>query len=112
MIQFPADFGFAVKAVEENGFALGFRVGNLDCDLPAGPGVDGAEDGSHSAHADEFFEEVMVQPITGVQWRHDSRVRAGPLESRKKGIGKLCRFGSKTRSAREMWNPARYSSYY
>jgi len=44
------------------------RVGDLDGDLRAGAGVDGAEDGGHAAGGHQLFEVVVVELIAGGEW--------------------------------------------
>jgi len=65
MIEFAADFGLAMEAVEEKWVALQFRMGNLEGYDASVAQVGGAEDGGHAAARDEAIDAVMIELLAG-----------------------------------------------
>ena len=70
MVEFLSNVLFAMEALEENGVALHFGVGDLDGDRAAGQEVSAAEDGGHAASRDDAFDAVMVELVARVEWSH------------------------------------------
>jgi hypothetical protein len=73
MVQPASDLRFAVETVEQHGVALGIRMRHFESDPSTGPGIGGAENGRHTAPADEFFDQEVVQPVAGMNGRHDTK---------------------------------------
>ena len=70
MVEFLADFLFALEAVEENRVGFHFRVRDFDGDgLPVAH-VGGRENGGHAAAGDKAVDAVVIELIAGVESIH------------------------------------------
>ena len=67
MIEFAADFGLAMEAIEEKRIALQFGMGNLEGHHASVAQVGGAEDGGHAAARDQAVDAVMIELVAGTQ---------------------------------------------
>ena len=65
VVEFFADAGFALKAVEEDGVGFQVGVGNFEGDDAVIPQVGGAVDGGHSAAGDRRLDAVGIDLRTG-----------------------------------------------
>ena len=70
MIEFLADFGFAIEAVVENRVSLGLRVRHLKSDGLACAQIAGAKNGGHTARSHHAFDLVMVDLVPRVELLH------------------------------------------
>ena len=66
MVKFAPDRSFALEAIEENGVAFGFGMGNFDRHLFAGKRIGSAKNRSHAAFGDELVQLVMIEPVAGI----------------------------------------------
>jgi hypothetical protein len=65
MVEFAADIGFAMEAVEEKGIALEFRVRNLEGDDAPVAQIRGPKNSGHAASGNQAVDAVVVELIAG-----------------------------------------------
>ena len=70
MIEFLADFGFALEAVEEEWVGLHFRMRDFDGDRGRCCEVGRLEDRGHAAARDELIETVMIELVASAEFVH------------------------------------------
>ena len=91
MIERLADLLFALEAIEEDGIAFHFGVGDFDGDGAAGAKVGGAKDGGHAAAGDDAVDAVMIELIAGVDGNPRQRRSEAESTRRSPDLTKLVR---------------------
>ena len=70
MIEFFADFFFALEPVEEDRVGFHFLVRNLDGDGPFVAQIGAAENGCHAASGDQAVDAVVIELVAGMEFAH------------------------------------------